>query len=365
MMGWWTKNGHVPGVGYSSTDPAQVHKQLNDMRARGFSGMTMAGYGQGDISDAAFDTWRQVVESSDSDFKIAMRVNEAIVDSTHCPLGDRQACVIAQLNYASKYFSSSAYLTYEVSGDGFGPRPVVTLFFPSTVAACCDWSAVRNSVTGNFSPIILTRQDKGGFNGQTPCMDGGFAWGVYPDGFAYDADFDAAAQSFPGKYIWSDASKGFDDQLASWGSNRLTPQRCGSRWLDTWTHINGDFSGSPAGTVDAVIVPTWNDYEEGTEIETGIDNCYTVNAPAISGATVSWTLNASNSAASIATIDHFTVYIGDSDGNLAVLQDNIPPTVNTAVLPSTIPSGSWNIFVQMVGKPSILNRISPPAAYTK
>jgi hypothetical protein len=365
MMGWWTKNGHVSGVGYSSTDSAQVQRQLDDMRSRGFNGMTMAWYGQSDISDIAFDTWRQVVEASGTGFKVALRVNEAIVDSTHCPSGNQQACIISQLQYASKYFSSSAYLTYEISGDGYGPRPVVTFFFPSTVAACCDWNAIRNAVTGNFNPIIVTRQDKGGFNGQTPNMDGGFAWGVYPDGFAYDSDFDAAAQNFPGKYVWSDASKGFDDQLASWGSNRLTPQRCGNRWLETWAHTNSDFSSSPTGTVDAVIVPTWNDYEEGTEIETGIDNCYTIETPVVSGSTVNWLLNPSSSVASIATIDHFTLYLGDASGNLVVLQDNIPANATSATLPSTIPSGSWNIYVQMVGKPSILNRMSPPAAFTK
>ena len=365
MMGWWTKSGHVAGVGYSSIDPVQVRKQLDDMRERGFNGMTMAWYGQGDMSDVAFDAWRQAVEASGTGFKIALRVNEAIIDSVHCPSGDRQSCVIGQLKYASKYFTSSVYLAHDVIGDGYGWRPVVTFFFNTTVAACCDWNAVRDAVTGDFNPILVLRQDKGGFTGQTPNMDGAFAWGVYPEGFAYDKDFDAAAQSFPGKYIWADASKGFDDQLASWGSNRVTPQRCGNRWLDTWTHINSDFADSVTGTVDAVIVPTWNDYEEGTEIETGIDNCYTVSTPVVSGSIVSWALNSSSAGASLATVDHFTLYLGNSKGDLSVLQDNVPATATSTPLPATIPSGTWTIYVQMIGKPSIINRMSSPATYTK
>ena len=55
-------------------------------------------------------------------------------------------------------------------------------------------------------------------------------------------------------------------------------------------------------------IATWNDYNEGTEIESGIDNCYTVSANTI-GQTLSWTLNATNTAyASLKTVSHMEVY---------------------------------------------------------
>src|SRR5262249_20524851 len=161
----------------------QVQNQLNDMRSRGFDGMTLAWYGQGDMSDTAFDVWRQKAEASGSNFKLALRINEAIVDSTHCPSANKQACIISQLKYASKYFTSSSYMTTDIPNDGLGARPVVTFFFTSTSCSSCDWNYIRNQVTGSFLPIVITRKDKGGFNGGTAGMDGGFAWSVYPDGF--------------------------------------------------------------------------------------------------------------------------------------------------------------------------------------
>ncbi|HMC31072.1 MAG TPA: hypothetical protein VKL99_09570, partial [Candidatus Angelobacter sp.] len=41
-MGWWQKQGHLCCVGYSSTNPTEVQAQLQDMKSRGYSGMTMA-----------------------------------------------------------------------------------------------------------------------------------------------------------------------------------------------------------------------------------------------------------------------------------------------------------------------------------
>jgi hypothetical protein len=37
--------------------------------------------------------------------------------------------------------------------------------------------------------------------------------------------------------------KGFDDNLASWGSNRVIDQQCGKVWLQTFHHT-GSFGGS-------------------------------------------------------------------------------------------------------------------------
>jgi hypothetical protein len=36
-------------------------------------------------------------------------------------------------------------------------------------------------------------------------------------------------------------------------------------------------------------IATWNDYEEGTEIETGVDSCWRFNSPQVSSQTLNWT----------------------------------------------------------------------------
>jgi hypothetical protein len=58
----------------------------------------------------------------------------------------------------------------------------------------------------------------------------------------------------------------------------------------------------------ALQIVTWNDYEEGTAIESGIDNCVYLT-PAISGSSLGWTVGGGNEN----TIDHYTVFLS-TDG---------------------------------------------------
>lgn len=59
---------------------------------------------------------------------------------------------------------------------------------------------------------------------------------------------------------------GFDDSLASWGSERYMWRRCGQTWYDTW-NIAAQY------LPPIVMIDTWNDFEEGTDIEHGIGEC--------------------------------------------------------------------------------------------
>ena len=72
-------------------------------------------------------------------------------------------------------------------------------------------------------------------------------------------------------------------------------------------------SAGPNPQIPYVQVVTWNDYEEGTAVEDGIDNCYTVNA-SLSGSQLTWSLAATDSYASTATVHHFNIYFADAAG---------------------------------------------------
>ena len=110
-------------------------------------------------------------------------------------------------------------------------------------------------------------------------------------------------------------------------------------------------------------VITWNDYEEGTAAEDGIDNCYTVNS-SISGNLLSWTLVASDlTYASTSTIHHFTVYYADAGNNLYVAATNLAVSTNSLDLSSIVPPGTWTMYGEMVGQPLIINRMSNGVVY--
>ena len=61
--------------------------------------------------------------------------------------------------------------------------------------------------------------------------------------------------------------------------------RCGQTWLDTFGEIAKFYSSN--NQLSALQIVTWNDYDEGTAMEMGIDNCIYLQ-PSISGSTLSW-----------------------------------------------------------------------------
>ena len=99
------------------------------------------------------------------------------------------------------------------------------------------------------------------------------------------------------KLAMGSAYKGFDDSEAGWGKGRVIDQQCGKTWLATFAEAGRFYSSSHQ--LPALIIPTWNDYEEGTEIETGIDNCVNLQASA-SDEGLTWTVSGPKD-----TIDHY------------------------------------------------------------
>jgi hypothetical protein len=83
--------------------------------------------------------------------------------------------------------------------------------------------------------------------------------------------------SSPGQITVGVLYKGFDDSTlpAPWGKDRVIAQQCGQVLIDTADEIGKYFPNSQY-TLPYVQIATWNVYEEGTEVETGINNCYSV-----------------------------------------------------------------------------------------
>jgi hypothetical protein len=338
-------------VGYVSNSAEQVHAQVQDMMSRGIAGAIANWHGLANSSsEAATQLIRKEAESSAGQFKFAVMEDKASLGAAAvnngCDVTDQ---LISDLNYiASQYESSPAYITVE-------GRPVV--YFFDVDAFYIDWARVLSSVTGN--PLVLIR-GASGFTRNT--ADGGYSWvGIqHADPFdpelSLQASFFQAAQQAPQRLAIGTAFKGFNDTLAAWGTNRVIDQDCGETWLQSFREIGKFYSSG--NQLPALQVVTWNDYEEGTSIETGIDNCVFL-VPSQSGSTISWSVNGNED-----TIDHYTVFISIDGENLSSLMD--VPNGTHAVDLSTMnltSSTTYLIFVKAVGLPSIQNKMSPPIAY--
>ncbi len=162
--------------------------------------------------------------------------------------------------------------------------------------------------------------------------------------------------------------KGFDDTHASWGKDRIIAQQCGQVLIDTANEMGQWFQNNSQYTLPYVQVATWNDYEEGTEVETGINNCYSVQNVAIVGQNLQWNLVSSDSNANLDTVHHFTVWWSpytDPNQTLHVGATNISATstsmsipISDLSLPDPSPDYKLNLYVEMVGMPLIINQVS-------
>ena len=216
---------------------------------------------------------------------------------------DVTAKLISDVNYI--------YSTFEQSPNYMrkNGRPVIALFGEETLQI--NWIQVAADVQGN--PLFIWR-DNGGFTQQQSA--GSFSWvGLTSNpadpGLAYLDSFYQTALTTTGKQTFGSGYKGFNDSIAPWGSHRLLDQQCGQTWLATLADINNHYSaGNQLGNIQ---IPTWNDYEEGTEIETGIDNCVSISA-SVTGQTLSWSISGQEN-----TLHHYAIYATADGVNLLPL----------------------------------------------
>ncbi|HEY8021289.1 MAG TPA: hypothetical protein VIH93_09315 [Thermoanaerobaculia bacterium] len=346
-------NGHVL-TGYDSNDAAEVKAQVDDMVSRGMQGMVIDWYGPyATAEDGATMKVMAEAQSRSPLFEFAIMEDKGAVSKCVAKTGHSNTqCAIDDLNYvAAHYYPSPAYMHRN-------GRPVVLFFVDTSVAI--DWNAVRAGVTGN--PLFVFED-----NFTRTQADGAFAWvkpaqrtasWTQPDFVGYLDNFYGNARSHAGELPFGAGFKGFDDVDATWAPNpyRFMDQGCGQTWLQSIATVNGQYSAS--NQLDSLQLVTWNDYDEGTEIESGVDNCLGI-AASLSGTTLSWTLSGSGQES---TLDRYRIW-SSADGQSLTLRKEVTAGGAHSVDTTTLGLGSdTTLYVQAVGKPSILNQMSNAVA---
>ncbi len=349
VVSFFDQNKKHVDIGYLSDDRDQVRRQVEDMISRGIDGAVVDWYGTQRPEHMQVPVVFQKEAEDHAPFAWAISYDRGALkkcEDAHC---DVTRLLISDLNYAYDHFENSpSYLR----ADG---RPVV--FFFDVINPSIDWNQVRSSVKGN--PLFINRN---AHSFKTPESDGAFGWldrNTSPD-LPYLDDFYKkyfeAKRSRP-TLIFGSVYKGYDDRAASWGKGTVLPQNCGQTWLNTFAKINHYFS--PSNPLEALQIVTWNDYEEGTEIETGIDDCVQLQ-PTLSGDKLHWDISGNENA-----IDHFTIYVSPDGHRLKELGEVPEKTHDFKLSAATVGSRQYQLFVEAVGKPSILNKMSPAVQWQR
>jgi hypothetical protein len=345
LLLWFGGSNHM-NVGYSSTDPRQIHNQITDMISRGIDGVIIDWYGPNNNIDQATKLVMAEAEIHPG-FTFAIMIDQGAIEWDSCAGCSPQQALVSQLQYLEQtYFPSPAYMTQQ-------GRPVVTNF-NIDLSYTIDWTAAGAALS--TQPVFLF-QNNSGFT--HVLSEGSYSW-VMPTtsdyGMSYLTSFYDTGMQFPNEQTVGAAYKGFNDSLASWGSGRTMGQQCGQSWVQTFSEINSVYDSGKQ--LSALQLVTWNDYEEGTEIESGISNCLKVSATA-SGNSLQWTMNGNGS-----TVDHYVAYISTDGQNLMSLGNVSAGLTSVSLCSYSIPNGSYTLYVQAVGRPSITNQISGPVPFT-
>src|SRR5260370_13620930 len=267
----WFGNGEHINVGYSCHDPAVVRQQIARAKELNIGGFVVNWYGpRKEFEDQSYALLQQT--AAQNDFKMTVQYDQAIDHP-----GYATNALIFDLQYLFERYiganagpSRSAYLRYH-------GRPVIFIF-PKDSAT--DWNRVRQGTQSCPDPPVLIYKDQ---SAKYPsAFDGFYAW-VQPgrDGWARDGShygedyleyfYKNMAAHHRDKIAVGAVWPGFDDTRASWSRNRHMAYRCGKTFEETlrvFRHFNGAENPLPY-----LLVVTWNDYEEGTDIERGIGHC--------------------------------------------------------------------------------------------
>lgn len=341
---WWGPDPRGLNVDYRSDDPVQARRTFTDMRSRGVDGVIVDWYGEGHFVDTAWKASMPVL----ADFPkltFAIMVDSGTFKFNPCKGCDLTQTILYHLDYAAKqYLTSRQYLRYN-------GKPVVFEFGMEAVGNA-DWARIQRA----HPDILWIHIHAHGAN--APDSAGAFVWieagnkAQYRGGAADLKGLNVfynTLTSQPSKIAVGGVWKGFDDSKAPWAAAapHLLPQNCGKTWLDTFKALNERYSAH--NQLPFLQLVTWNDYEEGSALETGIASCTKIDARRL-GQTLTLSVSYPE------TIDHLELYKQNKGGAFELVGKY--PAATQSI--SLIDTSTEAYFVKTIGKPFIQNTVSAP-----
>jgi hypothetical protein len=338
-MAWFGDKNHID-VGYKSNDPVQVAAQVADMKCSDIDGVIVDWYGNKNITIDGTTLLIKAECERRKDFDFVICFDNGLFNKKPVDVSATDY-LVQQIHYVkSTYMSSSQY------GKTKDGRFLALEFGMSST----DWT----KIVPMFPEIALLHRNSdtdtvntSGFNKPGA---GAFSWcDAGTSSAQYLTDFLTTAVKFPGKLAMASVWKGFDDRKSAWTKNRVVDGRNGQLYLDTFAAINKMYSVDHQ--LDMLQVVTWNDYEEGTPLESGVENGVTLEAKESNGV-ASVTVTGGNANA----IDHFEITV---NGQLLPIRSQ-----SVDLKPLYTEPGNYLVEFKAVGKARVINKTSPSVTAT-
>lgn len=396
---WFGCGSHL-NVGYNENTAATVAYQIQKMIAEGYDSISIDYYGTHASQSclkvtvdaiAAYLLANAPKSRSGKVFTLILMLDKGALQP-YCPMGatDQTTCLIINMNLQLDTIQSSyaSKVYYETDAAG---HSLVQTFIDEAAWSGSNWVTIMTAVSAHVKayskPFDLLKWGsnfgEAGYDGVyawvkppnwsagnqfcwddqlggtlSQCADDGVGTGTsYLNGFYTDAK--AHASSIAMGLIF----RGFDDNNASWGTNRVIAEQCGNVWINSIAKAVSNGYGTSL-QIPYMHVATYNDHEEGTAAENGTDTCYSISG-AMGGDVLTRTFTPSDATyANLQTIAYWRVLWDDGTGTLREAISNLPAATTTVNLANLVPTGTHNLYLEMVSKAGLRTAMSSAVSYT-